>query len=192
LQLLQQLFGLSSTSSVTVIVGGTLLVGAGQRSQGGTQGEQEVSEIVVTASRLPNRYVDPGLFTDFLGISLTLATTPIGGSAGTVGFAARGGAAAVRVGQAGEAAVRAAVDIGQATRITVNGATRVPDGLTARALSEVKNVGSLSYTQQLRDFAAFAQQTGRQFDLYVRPSTQLSGPLLDAIRAGQINLRYIP
>jgi RHS repeat-associated protein len=108
------------------------------------------------------------------------------------GTAARGGVAAVQVGQAGEAAVRAAVNIGSATRITINGATRIPDGLTARALTEVKNVGSLSYTQQLRDFASFAQQTGRQFDLYVRPNTQLSGPLLDAIHAGQINLRYIP
>jgi hypothetical protein len=106
--------------------------------------------------------------------------------------AARGGAAAVRAGQAGEAAVRAATNIGPATRITVNGATRIPDGLTGTVLSEVKNVGALSYTQQLRDFAAFARQSGRQFDLYVRPNTQLSGPLQDAVRAGEINLRYIP
>jgi hypothetical protein len=123
------------------------------------------------------------------------AVAPIGvvGKAKLAGrVAARGAAAAVRVGQAGEAAVRAAVNIGPATRITVNGATRIPDGLTARVLSEVKNVSSQSYTQQLRDFASFAQQTGRQFDLYVRPNTQLSGPLLDAINAGQINLRYIP
>lgn len=104
----------------------------------------------------------------------------------------QGREAAVRLGQAGEAAVRAAADIGPATRITVNGVTRIPDGLTSRALSEVKNVGSLSYTQQLRDYAAFARQAGRQFDLYVRPDTQLSGPLLNAVRAGEINLRYIP
>jgi hypothetical protein len=106
--------------------------------------------------------------------------------------AARGGAVAVRAGQVGEAAVRAATNIGPATRITVNGATRIPDGLTGTVLSEVKNVGSLSYTQQLRDFAAFARQSGRQFDLYVRPNTQLSRPLQDAVRAGEINLRYIP
>jgi hypothetical protein len=96
------------------------------------------------------------------------------------------------LGRAGEAAVRAAVDIGPATRITVNGATRIPDGLTASVLSEVKNVGSLSYTQQLRDFAAFAQQTGRRFDLYVRPGTQLSGPLLDAEARGLVNILEIP
>jgi hypothetical protein len=79
-----------------------------------------------------------------------------------------------------------------ATRITVNGATRIPDGLTGTVLSEVKNVGALSYTQQLRDFVAFARQSGRQFDLYLRPNTQLSGSLQDAVRAGEINLRYIP
>jgi hypothetical protein len=97
-----------------------------------------------------------------------------------------------RVGQAGEAAVRAATDIGPATRIRVNGATRIPDGFTETVLSEVKNVGSLSYTQQLRDFADFARQSGRQFDLYVRPNTQLSGPLKEAIHRDEINLQYIP
>lgn len=59
-------------------------------------------------------------------------------------------------------------------------------------LSEVKNVSSLSFTRQLRDFADFAQQTGRQFDLYVRRSTRLSGPLKDAVQEGRINLLFIP
>ncbi|MEZ5897870.1 MAG: RHS repeat-associated core domain-containing protein [Hyphomicrobiaceae bacterium] len=58
--------------------------------------------------------------------------------------AARGGAAAVRLGQAGEAAVRGAYNIGPATRVLVNGVERIPVGLTGRVLSEVKNVGSLS------------------------------------------------
>ena len=96
------------------------------------------------------------------------------------------------IGKAGEAAVRAAVDIGPKVPIQVAGRTRIPDGLTNTVLSEVKNVQSLSYTQQLRDFASFAQQTGRQFHLYVRPNTQLSGPLTEAVQAGQIHLRFIP
>jgi RHS repeat-associated protein len=126
-------------------------------------------------------------------MSFLPAGTPVGlGIRSVEEGAARGGAAAARLGQAGEAAVRAAYDIGPTTRVLVNGVERIPDGLTGRVLSEVKNVGSLSYTQQLRDFATFAQQTGRQFDLYVRPGTQLSGPLSDAIRAGEINLRFIP
>jgi hypothetical protein len=108
--------------------------------------------------------------------------------------AARGGAAAVRLGQAGEAAVRAAHDIGPATKILVNGAERIPDGLNlgTKVLSEVKNVGSLSYTQQLRDFAQYAGQNGLRFDLYVRPGTELSGPLRQAVSSGEINLLFIP
>jgi hypothetical protein len=109
-------------------------------------------------------------------------------------LAARGGAAAVRLGQAGEAAVRAAHDIGPATKILVNGAERIPDGLNlgTKVLSEVKNVGSLSYTQQLRDFAQYAGQNGLRFDLYVRPGTELSGPLRQAVSSGEINLLFIP
>lgn len=109
--------------------------------------------------------------------------------------AGRGGAGPVRVGQAGEAAVRGAYDIGpKATRV-VNGRARIFDGLTDDAVSEVKNVKSLSYTQQLKDSQAFAQQSGRRFDLYVRGgpnATSLSGPLAAAIRNGDIGLRYIP
>jgi hypothetical protein len=107
---------------------------------------------------------------------------------------ARGGAAAVRLGQTGEAAVRAAYDIGPATKIVVNGAERIPDGLnlTTNVLSEVKNVGSLSYTQQLRDFAQYAGENGLRFDLYVRPGAELSGPLQQAVASGEINLLFIP
>jgi hypothetical protein len=121
-----------------------------------------------------------------------LGTIAPGGGYTAAPKVARGGAAIVRVGQRGEDAVRAACSIGDKMKIAVNGRNRIPDGLTNTVLSEVKNVGSLSYTQQLRDFADFAAQNGRQFDLYVRPTTQLSGPLMDAIRAGHINLRYIP
>ncbi len=96
------------------------------------------------------------------------------------GGAARGGAGVVRVGQAGEAAVRSVADIGEKALIRVGGRGRILDGLTSTVLSEVKNVSSLSYTQQLRDFATYASQRGLRFDLWVRPTTQTSGPLLDA------------
>lgn len=85
-----------------------------------------------------------------------------------------------------------AYDIGEKVPIRVGGRGRIPDGLTPSTLSEVKNVGSLSYTRQLRDFEQYAQQTGRSFDLYVRPGARLSGPLLDARTAGRINIREIP
>jgi hypothetical protein len=105
---------------------------------------------------------------------------------------APGGAAAVRAGQAGERAVRAATDIGPKVRIQVSGRTRVPDGLTETVLSEVKNAKSVSYTRQLRDYEIFAAQTGREFQLYVRPDTRLSQPLMQAVREGRIVLRFIP
>jgi len=105
---------------------------------------------------------------------------------------ARGGLAAVRAGQAGEAAVRGAYNIGPKTAIDIAGRTRVPDGLLDDALSEVKNVNYLSYTQQLRDFTQYSLDNVLRFDLYVRPTTILSGPLQEAISSGTINLLFIP
>jgi hypothetical protein len=96
------------------------------------------------------------------------------------------------LGRAGEAAVRGAFNIGDKTKILINGRTRIPDGLTNRVLSEVKNVKSLSFTRQLRDFADFAGKNNLRFDLFVRPNTQMSGPLMEAVEQGVINLRFIP
>jgi RHS repeat-associated protein len=97
-----------------------------------------------------------------------------------------------RLGSEGEARVRSRYDIGQKVPIKINGDTRIPDGLTNTTLSEVKNVQTLSYTQQLRDFAQFASQNGLRFDLYVRPGAELSGPLQEAIAHRIINVMYIP
>lgn len=105
---------------------------------------------------------------------------------------ARGGAGPVRLGQAGEDAVRGAYDVGPKVPITVGGRGRIPDGLTDSTLTEVKNVASLSYTRQIRDFEAYAQQSGRTFDLFVRPGARLSGPLREADASGRINVREIP
>ena len=106
-----------------------------------------------------------------------------------------GGADAVRVGQAGEAAVRDAFEIGpKATRV-INGRTRFFDGLTDDAVSEVKNVKSLSYTRQLRDYADYASANGLRLDVYVRVGTRVSGPLAraDLDPASPINIiRHLP
>lgn len=108
------------------------------------------------------------------------------------GAGSSGGAAAVRRGQAGEAALAAKYDIGpKATRV-VNGRTRIFDGLSDDAVSEVKNVAYQPYTQQLKDSLAYARKTGRRFDLYTRKDTKLSRPLADAIRQGHINRLNIP
>lgn len=96
------------------------------------------------------------------------------------------------LGAAGEAAVRAAFDIGPKESINVLGRTRFPDGATAQAISEVKNVSSLALTSQLRDYAMFARETGLDFDLYTRPTTKLSGPLKQLYREGGVNILWIP
>jgi len=110
----------------------------------------------------------------------------------SVAGAPRGGATAVRVGRAGEDAVRGVFNIGPKELIRINGRGRIPDGLTTNVLSEVKNVRSLSFTRQLRDFSDFAQQTGRRFDLFLRPNTRVSRPLQDAIDSGLIRRVDIP
>jgi hypothetical protein len=74
-------------------------------------------------------------------------------------------------------------------RINVGGRTRIPDELTPTMLREVKNVESLSLTQQLRDLIEFSQQNGLQFILEVRQGTQLSGPLQTLVAEGLILLR---
>ncbi|MDR3468688.1 MAG: RHS repeat-associated core domain-containing protein [Xanthobacteraceae bacterium] len=118
-----------------------------------------------------------------------------GGGRGTSSSAAEaevsGTALARSLGQAGENAVGTT---GPKVSIEIpgSGQVRVPDALTQSTLTEVKNVGSLSYTQQLRDFTTYSQMNGLNFDLYVRPSTQLSGPLQQAIAGGQITLKLIP
>ena len=77
-------------------------------------------------------------------------------------------------------------------KIFINGRTRIPDGITSKSLIEVKNVARLSYTQQLRDFQAYAAQNGKTFILYTRSTTKPSGPLQRAIDRGDIIHKFIP
>ena len=90
----------------------------------------------------------------------------------------------------------AGIDQGAKVRIpsaTGAAAYRIPDALTDTTLTEVKNVGSLSYTSQLQDFMSYASSTGRGFDLVVRANTTLSGALQQVVDSGQINLlRILP
>lgn len=105
---------------------------------------------------------------------------------------ASSGSVAYRTGKAGEDAVAAVYNIGSKRKISVNGRNRIPDGLTGDSLNEVKNVATQSYTQQLRDFATYAKQQGIEFNLFVRSDTSLTGPLLKAAQAGDINILKIP
>jgi Restriction endonuclease fold toxin 7 len=95
------------------------------------------------------------------------------------------------VGELGEAAVRAAHYIGPKKMITMFGRSRYPDGILPAVLSEVKNVAKLSYTRQLRDYAQYAKDTGRIFDLYVRADggTKLNSVMRAAVDRGEIYLK---
>jgi hypothetical protein len=53
------------------------------------------------------------------------------------------------------------------------------------------NVKNLSYTSQLRDYFGFANSNGLKMELYIRPSTNLSGPLQSAIKEMGVIIRYI-
>jgi hypothetical protein len=96
------------------------------------------------------------------------------------------------LGQAGEAAVRATIDIGPKTAIQIGGRSRTPDGVLPSVLSELKNTKSLSLTQQLRDLSTYARQNSLRFDLYTRPGAQLSRPLRAAEEAGDVRITEIP
>jgi len=89
------------------------------------------------------------------------------------------------IGQAGER--MAGIDPKAKQPININGRTRIPDALTDSTLTEVKNVKYISNTQQLRDFADFANATGRTLDLYVRPTTRIAQTVIDA----GWNIRYL-
>ena len=107
---------------------------------------------------------------------------------------ASGGAGPVRAGQEGLAAAGV---VQNTTRIASASGTarfRVPDVLNPQAgiIGEVKNVSRLGYTNQLKDYVAYAKQLGYTFELTVRPTTRLSGPLEQAVRSGDVVLKFLP
>jgi RHS repeat-associated protein len=98
-----------------------------------------------------------------------------------------------QVGQAGEAAVRSAVDIGERAAFSVNGRNRIADGLNLvlGTITEVKNVAYQHVSTQIRDYVDYAQAARLQFDLYVRQNTVLSPQLQDLWRRGLVNIGFI-
>nr|CUV14735.1 putative rhs-related protein [Ralstonia solanacearum] len=152
----------------------------------------------------PTRYTDAsglcplcGLVVVLIDLGLTAneiatADVPLGRGGGATAVARSTTNAAKTVGQIGregEAAVRASCDIGTKAKLTINGRTRIPDGLIPEvSLSEVKNVSRQSATQQVRDYLEYAEENGLRLDLYTRTDTRLSGPLQQMINDGRINL----
>jgi hypothetical protein len=61
--------------------------------------------------------------------------------------------------------------------------------LTETELIEVKNVRSLSYTQQIRDLHDFCKQNNLKLVLVVRRNTRLSRTLQEMEKSGEIIIR---
>jgi hypothetical protein len=123
---------------------------------------------------------------DELGMADTAAVRGIRGAEG-------GGMATVRqLGTDGEVAANIVKNTDRIPSASGTAAYRIPDVLdhVAQVIGDVKNIGSLSYTSQLRDFASYAQTNGYQFQLWVRPTTELSGPLSAQVANGNILLRF--
>jgi RHS repeat-associated protein len=145
-----------------------------------------------------------------IGLSISqggiLTTTAVGGAVlvaeagvpelklAAEGAGLTGTALARQLGTEGELAANILKNTERIPSLTGTAAYRIPDILNHEAgiIGEVKNVATLPYTNQLRDFAAYAGQQGYQFQLFVRPTTILSGPLQMEIENGAIMLQFLP
>jgi hypothetical protein len=77
-------------------------------------------------------------------------------------------------------------------RNTLSGTDRMPDFVdeTQRIIYEVKKATGVSFTSQIRDMAAWAQQQGYTFVLYVRDDAVLTDSLKEAEKNGLIQIQY--
>ena len=90
-------------------------------------------------------------------------------------------------GRAGEMASGLVKNTRHIPSLTGTAAYRIPDGLTDTILAEVKNYsGTLSYTNQLKDFVLYSQKNGLEMHLYT--NARLTGPLQKAVDDGLIQL----
>ena len=92
-------------------------------------------------------------------------------------------------GKAGEALAGIVKNSTRIPSLTGTAAYRIPDQLDvgAKILGEVKNyAGTLSYTNQLKDFVMWCQENGYQMYLYT--NAKLTGPLQQLVDSGVIQL----
>lgn len=147
--------------------------------------EQVQHEILEDPVKVYNFEVED-YHTYYIGENNLLVHNKCGGSSASK---SQGGSTSVRIGQAGE---KAAGISKNTTKIIMNGNGRIPDGYDPNMwLQEVKNVKSLSYTSQLRDYFSYAQANHLKMELYIRPDTYLTKPLQAAIKSFGVIIRYI-
>ena len=90
-------------------------------------------------------------------------------------------------GKAGELASGLVKNTKHIPSLTGTASYRIPDGLTDAFLAEVKNYsGTLSYTNQLKDFVLYSQSNGLEMHSYT--NAHLTGPLQQAVDSGLIQV----
>ena len=109
------------------------------------------------------------------------------------GIQGAGPAIARAVGRAGEVASGIIKNTSRIKSLTNTANYRIPDQLldNPKVLSEIKNVSTLPFTNQIKDFVAYSQQKNYTFELWTRATTQISQPLQKLITDGQIIHRIL-
>jgi len=84
--------------------------------------------------------------------------------------------------------------VGDALRMTKNtlplkGTNLIPNFVTDSTIYEVKNVSSLSFTEQLRNYSDWAITNNFSFVIYVREGAQISSTLRAAAQSGLLEIR---
>ena len=106
----------------------------------------------------------------------------IGKLVGKIGSKAGGafaGAAPNIAGKLGEQAVRAIANVGEKVLVKLKDGTKIiPDGITRKIVTEIKNVKYQSYTKQLKNYVKFAKETGRKVELWMRRGSKVSDTIL--------------
>ena len=138
------------------------------------------------------------------GAGALVAAVTTGGGAAAVGTVSTAITTAISSG-AGQKVASTPQAIGKAGEIAsgiikntetiiMNNHDRIPDmydGL-AKIMGEVKNVANLSYTSQLRDYFSYAVNNGFTMNLWIRQTTVLSKPLINAITQNDVIIRLLP
>jgi len=101
-------------------------------------------------------------------------------------------ATARKLGREGESSAKIVKNKRRIPSSSGTAAYRIPDELNASVLGEVKNVKSLGWSSQLRDFYDYALDQSLEFKLYVRPSTVFRGQLDQLHQAGRVTRVDVP
>jgi len=109
------------------------------------------------------------------------------------GLQETGPALARTIGKAGEIASGIIKNTQRIDSLTNTSNYRIPDQLlhNTKLISEVKNVSILPLTNQIRDFVAYAQNSGYTFELWTRSATKITQPLQKLINCGQIIQKFL-